>query len=206
MTGERVLTTARSKRVFRWAALCGLVLALLAGQVFALGLGRIDVKSRAGEPLLAEIQVVSSDPSELDRLRARLASPDTFRRIGLSAPDAVVSGLEFTVALDARGNPVIRVTTREPVTQPALTFLVEVDWGQGRLVREYSALVDAPQTVSAPAQPAIEAPVAAPSNTIVREPDARTTDAAAAETVAGSSESEAGQAAAPAGTRDGAAS
>ena len=112
MTGERVATTTRSTRVFRWAALCGLALLLLAGQVFALGLGRIEVKSRAGEPLLAEIQVVSSDPSELDQLRARLASPETFRRIGLSAPDAVVSGLEFAVALDARGNPVIRVTTR----------------------------------------------------------------------------------------------
>lgn len=150
--------------------MCGLMLVLFAGQVLALGLGRIEVKSRAGEPLLAEIQVISTDPAELDALRARLASPDTFRRIGLPAPDATVSGLEFTVALDSRGNPVIRVTTREPVTQPALTFLVEVDWGQGRLVREYSALVDTPQTVSAPAQPAIEAPVAAPSNTIVRSP------------------------------------
>lgn len=163
--------------------MCGLMLALFAGQVLALGLGRIEVKSRAGEPLLAEIQVISTDPGELDALRARLASPETFRRIGLPAPDATVSGLEFTVALDARGNPVIRVTTREPVHQPTLTFLVEVDWGQGRLVREYSALVDAPQTVSAPAQPAIEAPVAAPSNTIVRPPEAAAT-AEAAETAA----------------------
>src|SRR5690554_3369166 len=146
------------------------MLVLFAGQALALGLGRIEVKSRAGEPLLAEIQVVSNDPAELDALRARLASPDTFRRIGLPAPDAVLSDLQFAVALDARGRPVIRVTTREPVTQPVLTFLVEVDWGQGRLVREYSALIDAPQTVSAPAQPAIQAPAAAPSNTIVRPP------------------------------------
>ena len=152
--------------------MCGLLLALFAGQVLALGLGRIEVKSRAGQPLLAEIQVISSDSAELDQLRAGLASPDTFRRIGLPAPDSVVAGLEFAVALDARGNPVIRVTTREPVTQPMLTFLVEVDWGQGRLVREYSALVDAPQTVAAPAQPAIEAPVVAPANTIVRSPEA----------------------------------
>ena len=152
--------------------MCGLMLVLFAGQVLALGLGRIEVKSRAGEPLLAEIQVISSDPAELDALRARLASPETFRRIGLPAPDATVSGLEFTVALDARGNPVLRVTTRAPVHQPTLTFLVEVAWGQGRLVREYSALVDAPQTVSASAQPAIEAPAAAPSNAIVRPPEA----------------------------------
>lgn len=170
MTGNRLAITSRTRRALRWATLCGLALVLFAGQVLALGLGRIEVKSRAGEPLLAEIQVISNDPAELDQLRARLASPDTFRRIGLAAPDDVVSGLEFTVALDARGNPVIRVTSREPVNRPIVAFLVEVDWGQGRLVREYAALVDAPQTVAAPAQPAIQAPVAAPSNTIVREP------------------------------------
>jgi pilus assembly protein FimV len=161
----------RSTRAMAWAAALGLALVLFAGQALALGLGRIEVKSRAGQPLLAEIQVISSDPAELDALRARLASPDTFRRIGLQAPEGIVSDLQFSVALDARGQPVIRVTSQAPVTQPALTFLVEVDWGQGRLVREYSALIDAPQTVSAPAQPAIEAPVAAPSNTIVRAPE-----------------------------------
>ncbi|WP_449283991.1 type IV pilus assembly protein FimV [Luteimonas yanweni] len=166
-------------RAIRWAAMCGVLLVLFAGQVLALGLGRIEVKSRAGQPLLAEIQVISNDSAELDQLRARLASPDTFRRIGLPAPDSVVAGLEFRVALDARGEPVIRVTTREPVTQPMLTFLVEVDWGQGRLVREYSALVDAPQTVAAPSQPAIEAPAAAPANTIVRAPGSNTTGDAA---------------------------
>lgn len=175
--GERV-ANPRMKRAIRWAGLCGLLLVLFAGQALALGLGRIEVRSRAGEPLLAEIQVISGDPAELDALRARLASPDTFRRIGLPAPDAMLSELEFAVAMDVRGNPVIRVTTREPVTRPALTFLVEVDWGQGRLVREYSALIDTPQTVAAPSQPAIDAPVAAPSNTIVRGPAPAPTSAA----------------------------
>lgn len=47
----------------------------------------------------------------------------------------------------------IRVTTQAPVQQPLLTFLLEVDWGQGRLVREYSALIEAPETVAAVAQP-----------------------------------------------------
>jgi pilus assembly protein FimV len=81
-----------------------------------------------------------------------------------------VSGLQFAVALDARGNPVIRVTSAAPLTQPLLTFLLEVDWGEGRLVREYSTLVDAPRTVAAPLQP-IQAPTVAPSNTIVRAPE-----------------------------------
>ena len=146
-------------------------LALASGAAAALGLGQIQLKSGLGEPLLAEIPIISNDPSELERLRASLASPATFARVGLQPPDAVMADLQFVSALDSRGNPVIRVTSTQPITQPLLTFLVEVDWGQGRLVREYSALIDAPRTAAAPMQPPIQAPQAAPSNTIVRESD-----------------------------------
>lgn len=153
--------------------LLGVLLALASSPVFALGLGQIDVKSRPGEPLLAEIPIVSSDPGELEQLRARLASPETFRRIGLQPPQGIVSDLQFSVALDSRGRPVVRVTSVAPVQQPVLTFLVEVDWGQGRLVREYSALVGAPGSAAAVAQPVIQAPVAPPPSTVVREPVVR---------------------------------
>src|SRR5690606_9190336 len=130
-----------------------LLLALACGPALALGLGQIEVKSRPGEPLLAEIPIVSSDPSELEQLQARLASPETFARVGLEPPSGLVQDLQFTIGLDGRGRPVIRVTTQAPVQQPLLTFLLEVDWGQGRLVREYSALIEAPETVAAVAQP-----------------------------------------------------
>ncbi|MEN4999197.1 FimV/HubP family polar landmark protein [Luteimonas sp. TWI596] len=156
------------------------VLLGVAGPALALGLGRIEVRSQQGEPLLAEIPVISSDPAELRQLQARLASPETFARIGLAPPRGVVSDLRFGVALDARGRPVIRVTSAAPVQQPALAFLVEVDWGQGKLVREYSALLAVPDTVAAEAQPAIQAPVAVPADAIVRPPAA-----AAADTPAG---------------------
>ena len=146
-----------------------LALALASSSAAALGLGQLELKSKLGEPLVAEIQIISNDPGELERLRAGLASPETFARIGLQPPQGVVANLQFVSALDARGRPVIRVTSSEPIQQPLLTFLVEVDWGQGRLVREYSALLDTPRTVSAPLQPPIEAPEVAPSNTIVRE-------------------------------------
>ncbi|KGM57187.1 hypothetical protein N799_10110 [Lysobacter arseniciresistens ZS79] len=148
-----------------------MALALASSSAAALGLGQLELKSKLGEPLVAEIRIISNDPAELERLRAGLASPETFARIGLEPPRGVVANLQFVSALDASGRPVIRVTSSEPIQQPLLTFLVEVDWGQGRLVREYSALLDAPRTVSAPMQPPIEAPVLAPSNTIVREPE-----------------------------------
>lgn len=150
----------------------GLALALASGAASALGLGQIEVKSRLGQPFLAEIPIISSDPAELENLQAELASPLVFARVGLQPPMGVIAELQFTSALDAAGRPVIRVTTAQPVNEPLLTFLVSVDWGQGRLVREYAALVDAPRTVSAPMQPAIEETVVSEPNIIEREPEA----------------------------------
>src|SRR5690606_31507929 len=108
-------------------ALLAIVLALLAAPAMALGLGQVEVLSRPGEPLVAEIPIVSSNPGELAKLQARLASPETFRRIGLEPPDGIVSNLRFAVAVDSDGRPVVRVTSQAPIDQPLLTFLLEVD-------------------------------------------------------------------------------
>ncbi len=143
-------------------------LLLAAGNAAALGLGQIEVKSRLNQPLLAEIPIISTLPGELDALQAKLASPETFRRIGLPPPSGVAANLQFSLGNDARGRPVIRVTTSAPVTQAVLNFLIEVDWGQGRLVREYSALVDAPRTANTAVLPAISAPVVAAPNVVQR--------------------------------------
>lgn len=147
-----------------------LALALSSGTAAALGLGQIEVRSRLGQPFLAEIPVISGDPAELENLQAELASPITFARIGLQPPMGIVADLQFTSALDAAGNPVIRVTSQQPVNEPLLTFLVSVDWGQGRLVREYSALLDTPRTVSAPLQPQVDEAMVSAPNTIERAP------------------------------------
>ncbi|HEY4555848.1 MAG TPA: hypothetical protein VIG68_05365, partial [Lysobacter sp.] len=112
------------------------VLTLATGTAAALGLGQIEVRSRAGQPLLAEIPVISNEPGELEALEARLASPETFARIGLRPPQGAAAELQFSIGQDRAGRPVIRVTTLDPVNEPLLTFLIEVDWGQGRLVRE----------------------------------------------------------------------
>ena len=150
--------------------LLGIALMLASSAALALGLGEIRVKSQPGQPLLAEIPIISTEPGELEQLQARLASPTTFERVGLPRPQGLVSALNFAVALDDQNRAVIRVTSADPVQVASVNFLVEVDWGQGRLVREYSALVDAPGALAAGAQPVIQAPLPAPSNSIVREP------------------------------------
>ncbi|GAA5075808.1 type IV pilus assembly protein FimV [Lysobacter panacisoli] len=167
---QQVVKQSSARRYARTAL--GLALALASGAASALGLGQIEVKSRLGQPFLAEIPIISSDPSELENIQAELASPLVFARIGLQPPMGLVAQLQFTSALDSAGRPVIRVTTEQPVTEPLLTFLVSVDWGQGRLVREYAALVDAPRTVSAPLQPQIDETVVSAPNTIERPVEA----------------------------------
>ncbi|WP_295555243.1 FimV/HubP family polar landmark protein [uncultured Stenotrophomonas sp.] len=146
------------------------LLALASSSALALGLGDIRVLSKPGQPLLAEIPVVSADPSELENLRVALASPVTFERVGLQRPTGLVSELQFELTRDTQGRAVVRVTSQAPVETPSLSFLIEADWGQGRLVREYSALVDAPPSALAVAEPEIVAPAGTLSNTIVREP------------------------------------
>ncbi|MDX3932075.1 MAG: FimV/HubP family polar landmark protein [Stenotrophomonas sp.] len=149
-----------------------LLLALASSSAMALGLGDIRVLSRPGQPLVAEIPIISADPSELQNLRVGLASPVTFERVGLQRPTGLVSELQFELTRTAQGRAVVRVTSASPVETPALAFLIEADWGQGRLVREYSALMDAPTSAVALSEPEIEAPAGAMSNAIIREPQA----------------------------------
>ncbi|WP_313147729.1 FimV/HubP family polar landmark protein [Stenotrophomonas sp.] len=156
------------------------LLALASSSAMALGLGDIRVLSRPGQPLLAEIPVVSADPSELQNLRVALASAVTFERVGLQRPTGLVSELQFELTTNSQGRAVVRVTSQAPVETPSLSFLIEADWGQGRLVREYSALIDTPASALAVAEPEIVAPAGVLANTITRDTPARPAAQAAA--------------------------
>lgn len=132
-----------------------LALALGCSQAYALGLGQIQVKSALNQPLVAEIPVLTSSPGEADALRVRLAAPEAFARIGLDEPSLQASNLAFEVTDDGHGRTIIRITTPGKVTDPFLSFLLEVDWGKGKMLREYTVLLDPPTmmpiTRSAPA-------------------------------------------------------
>jgi pilus assembly protein FimV len=135
-----------------------LMSALLApGAVFALGLGEIKLNSALNQPFDAEIELVSATQEDLGALRAALASNETFVRYGLDRP-AFLTDFNFRVAKGSSGQDVLRVTSPRPVTEPFVTLLVEANWPRGRLLREYTVLLDPP--VYAPG-PAASAPVAA---------------------------------------------
>ncbi|WP_199275910.1 FimV family protein [Xylella fastidiosa] len=148
--------------------LTALFLVLCSNAALALGLGDIRVLSKPGQPLVAEIPVISNEAGELDDVRVALASPETFARVGLERPNGFLDDLQFQFSKDRHGRAVVRVTSNQSVQQKAINFLIDVEWKQGRLVREYSALIDAPNTAAAIAEPAINAPQVASANVIVR--------------------------------------
>lgn len=135
-----------------------LALALGSAQAMGLGLGQIEVKSGLNEPLQAEIPVVGT-AGETEALAVRLASPDAFARVGLDRPATLAANLAFDVAKDTRGRTVIRVSTPGDVVEPFLTFLLEVDWGRGRMLREYTVLLDSPTMAPIQGAPAATTPV-----------------------------------------------
>jgi pilus assembly protein FimV len=141
--------------------LIGLLVLLSPGITFALGLGEIQLHSALNEPLSAEIELVSAAPDELSSLRADLASRETFARYGLDRP-VTLTNIEFKVGRSADGRNVLKVRSLEAVTEPFLSFLVEVSWSRGRLLREYTLLLDPPVYMPG-AEQAEAAPVTAPA-------------------------------------------
>ncbi len=123
-------------------ALC--LAAVLPTNSLALGLGEIEVKSFLNQPLNAEIEVISARPGEIDDLLVSLASREAFSRAGLSRPRHL-SDLRFQVRKSEDGEQaVIIVTTKDAVKEPFLNFLIEADWSKGRVLREFTVLLDPP--------------------------------------------------------------
>jgi pilus assembly protein FimV len=122
------------------AAVLGLTAPFAA---LAAGLGRLTVLSTLGAALNAEIEIVSLQPGEEDNLTARVASAEAFRDAGIE-PTAALRTIRFAVAR-RDGRPVLRVTSSAPVNEPFVDLLVELEWPGGRLVREYTMLLDPPE-------------------------------------------------------------
>ncbi len=135
--------------------------------VLALGLGDIVTRSALNENFKADIELVSVQPGEIDSIRAALASPGDFARAGIERP-FLLSRLRFESIELADGRNVIRVTTRDPVREPFLDFLVEVNWPKGRLLREFTVLLDPPVTMDKAPAP-IAAPLSAAAPVIQRQ-------------------------------------
>lgn len=126
-----------------------IALAISGIDAMALGLGSIQVKSRLNQPLEAEIPVIQSNPGEAEGLIVQLASAEDFERVGLDRARSTAVPLEFKLVRNAQGQTVIRVTTVDVVRDPFVDFLIEANWTNGRLLREYTVLLDPPVMAAA---------------------------------------------------------
>ena len=141
-----------SRAGFALRAVAVAALTVAASGSWALGLGRMAVQSALGESLRAEIDVTSITPEEASSLRVRLAPPDAYRAAGVEY-GAVLSGIQVTLARRADGRPYLRVSSDRVVMEPFVDVILELTWASGRLVREYTMLLDPPtaRTAAAPA-------------------------------------------------------
>lgn len=130
-------------RLRKLALAVGLAGALGAEMASALGLGEIKLLSTLNQPLEAEIKLLQASDLTRDEILINLASSEDFQRAGIDR-EFFLTDLKFSVDVDASGGPVIRVTTRKPVREPYLNFLLESQWPNGRILREYTLLMDLP--------------------------------------------------------------
>ena len=135
---------------------------LWSASSWALGLGEIHLNSALNEPLNADIDLIAASPDELAALRATLAPREAFTRYGIDRPQ-FLSTITFKVGKTKDGRDVLQARSSEAIPEPFVTFLVEVNWARGRLMREYTVLLDPP--VYTPGENAsTSAPVTAPTS------------------------------------------
>ncbi|MCL4748229.1 MAG: pilus assembly protein FimV, partial [Burkholderiaceae bacterium] len=135
-------TTFSPRRIASAVALA--VLAGSASTAWAAGLGRLTVQSALGQPLRAEVEVTSLARDEVASLSAKLGSQDAFRQAGMEFNPAL-SALRFAIERRDDGRAFVRISSTQPINEPFVDLLVELNWASGRVVREYTFLLDPPE-------------------------------------------------------------
>jgi pilus assembly protein FimV len=121
----------------------GLASLLVSSLTNALGLGEVTLNSTLNQPLNAEIKLLDTRDLTAEQIVVSLASPADFERNGV---DRLFFYTEFQFQIDLQSprGPVVKITSRNPVREPYLNFLIEARWTAGRLLREYTLLMDLP--------------------------------------------------------------
>ena len=144
---KRVVSTRHRLRLASMA-----LAAMLPASAWSLGLGDITLNSYLNEPLAAEVELLDVQSLTAEDIRVRLATQDAFDRLGVDRAYFLTS-INFEVIVEG-GVGKILLTTTKPLLEPYLDFLVETRWPDGRLLREYTVLVDLPATPRASASSA----------------------------------------------------
>ena len=146
-----------------------LVFSGLSSGGHAAGLGKVAVFSSLGQPLRAEIEVTATR-EELSGMKARLASPEAFKQANVDYATSLLS-IEFSLDRRPDGRHLLKLRSDKPINDPFVDLLLELNWPTGRLVREYTFLLDPPESTAknmvaiAPAKASRPSPVGNLSST-----------------------------------------
>ncbi len=143
------------------AILLGVFSYLASPLGFALGLGEIKVNSLLNQPLQAEIQLLQTRELTAEEILVGLGTPEDFKRVGVDRP-FLLNDLKFTVDMSGPSGPIIHVSSSRSIREPFLNFIIQTHWPSGKLLREYTVLLDLPVFTKAPAR-AVQAAQAQPS-------------------------------------------
>lgn len=122
-----------------------IALGTLPYTVHGLGLGDLKTESALNEEFSGQIELFSVPKGELDGILVELAAPAAFAKAGVERFFGL-SSLRFETLRLPNGKAVIKVTSTTPVNEPFLDFLIEVNWSKGRIIKEYTVLLDPPAT------------------------------------------------------------
>lgn len=130
----------------------------------AAGLGTLKVNSALGQPLRAEIDLISVPKDEVDLITARVASAEAYKQAKVERQEGL-GALRFTVEKRANGEPYLKISSIQAFNEPFVDLLIQLDWPSGRLLREYTILLDPPGFTDTPAvsAPKVVADVTKPS-------------------------------------------
>lgn len=130
------------RKLAKTLVLVGLLHPLQAG---ALGVGDIRLRSALNQPLNAEIPLVLSGSDTLEEVKVTLGSADAFNKAGVERHHFLTQ-LRFSPDRKPDGSYVVRVKSTDVIREPFLSFVIEVNWPQGRVFREFTVLLDPPAT------------------------------------------------------------
>lgn len=155
------------------ALLLAACLGLWHGSAWALGLGEIEVRSALNERFAAAIELRRVEALSQNEIIASLASSEDFARLGVQR-FFYLSELEFTTDLSDPARPKIVISSNRPINEPFVQFVVDVRWPTGRMLREYTVLLDPPAYAERPTPAMRPAQSAAPAPAPARSGQVRT--------------------------------
>ncbi|WP_440533697.1 FimV/HubP family polar landmark protein [Variovorax sp. YR566] len=154
-------------------AAAAVALGIVSTDASAFALGQLKVQSALGEPLRAEIDVTEIAANEADGLKINIATAEAFKSAGVPYNSAL-SDVKATLQRRAGGQYVVRLSGNRPLNDPFIDLLLEANGSSGRIVRDYTVLLDPPATrqAAAPATP-ISPQIATPTERVAPAARAR---------------------------------